>query len=116
MRVSSGLAATVALVNSYRPLDSHWLLCVEAWLRPPPACARAGSAAVALRPRRPQCGVSVAAGGTVAQFTCCGGIVSRVATFPSKFITGTAPASPKCEGMPVFYHTSQYLFNISASV
>ena len=37
-------------MNGYRPLDSHWLLRAEVWLRPPAACARAGSAAVALRP------------------------------------------------------------------
>ena len=42
----------LALVNGYRPLDSHWLLRAEVWLRPPAACARAGSAAVALRPPR----------------------------------------------------------------
>ena len=40
----------LSLVNGYHPLDSHWLLRAEAWLRPPAACARAGSAAVALRP------------------------------------------------------------------
>ena len=37
-------------MNGYHPLDSHWLLRAEAWLRPPAACARAGSAAVALWP------------------------------------------------------------------
>ena len=40
----------LSLVNGYHPLDSHWLLRAEAWLRPPAGCARAGSAAVALRP------------------------------------------------------------------
>ena len=44
------LTSNLSLVNGYRPLDSHWLLRAEAWLRPPAACARAGSAAVALRP------------------------------------------------------------------
>ena len=37
-------------MSGYRPLDSHWLLRAEAWLRPPAACAWAGAAAVALRP------------------------------------------------------------------
>ena len=40
----------LSLVNGYHPLDFHWLLRAEAWLRPPAGCARAGSAAVALRP------------------------------------------------------------------
>ena len=40
----------LSLVNGYHPLDSHWLLRAEAWLRPPAGCARVGSAAVALRP------------------------------------------------------------------
>ena len=31
----------ISLVNGYHPLDSHWLLRAEAWLRPPAGCARA---------------------------------------------------------------------------
>ena len=42
-RASRGLKSIVALMNGYRPLGSHWLLRAETWLRPPAACARAGS-------------------------------------------------------------------------
>ena len=40
-RSSGPIPINLSLVNGYHPLDSHWLLRAEAWLRPPAGCARA---------------------------------------------------------------------------